>query len=130
MSYRHGRMYVTESYINAKNLSFLYRLRRWENNAFCIVLILFQHVAVHPSTYICNTSFNWRWNIIWFSDDCNVMYTCLALAQLWYLILACTQSFFGPKTDPSGIPKRRPTSDGVACITETHRVMSVRYDLI
>jgi len=49
-------------------VSFLCVLLGWENNEFGLALIKLQHVGVHPSTYICNTSFNWRWTL-WPSND-------------------------------------------------------------
>ena len=31
-----------------------------------LILIQFQHVANHPNSYVCNTFYNWGWNIIQF----------------------------------------------------------------
>jgi len=58
MSYRHGRINITASYLNAKMLSCLYILLGRENNDLGLVLIQFQHCAVNPNTYVWNTSFN------------------------------------------------------------------------
>ena len=45
----------------------------WGNIEFGLILIQFQHVAVHRNTYVCNTSFRWWCTripfITWLSCD-------------------------------------------------------------